>query len=203
VRYGIALIVGLAAGGGFAVQTVRGAALEGGVRNGPWSTGNDYGSANADDKTRAIVALRGLLALPKSEARYFSADNDSEGRPLTGNCSYTVRGGAMSARWWSVTVYDREGWLIANPENRYSIGSAAVVPDAQGQWSFIVAPQAPGTSARIIVPAEGVVDAPAWVPTGTNGPFNLTLRTYRPTGTLASDPARAVLPTIERGECRS
>jgi hypothetical protein len=195
LSYGIAIVAGLVVGGGVAVQTVRGAPLESGISNGPWTTGNDYGARDASDRTRAIVALRGLLALPKTEARYFSADVDSAGRELSGKCSYTVRGGAMPARWWSVTVYDRAGWLIANPHHRYSVGSAGVVPDADGRWSFVVANTAP--MATVGAPTQ------TWVPIGTDGPFNLTLRTYRPSGALASAPARAPLPTIERGECRS
>lgn len=196
LSYSIAIIAGLVVGGGVAVHSVRGAPLESGIRNGPWTTGNDYGARDASARTRAIVALRGLLALPKTEARYFSADVDSAGRELSGKCSYSVRGGSMPARWWSVTVYDRAGWLIANPQHRYSVGSAGVTPDAGGAWSFTVSNTAPAAT------GEGA-PAPAWVPIGTDGPFNLTLRTYRPGGALAADPAHATLPTIERGECRS
>ena len=180
------IVIGIVLGTGFAIWQIRPSGLGDDIRIGPWSTGRDIGSADADMKTRAIVALRGLLALPKQEARYFTATTDSAGAPLDGKCSYTLSGGTIEARWWSVTLYDRQGWLIANRWNRHSIGSARIPAGQAGSWSFIVAPGE----------AEGL-----WIPTATDGPFELTLRAYRPSGTLASDPARVTMPAITKGEC--
>ena len=180
------IFIGIALGTGLAVWQIRSSGLGDDIRIGPWSTGRDIGTADADMKTRAIVALRGLLALPKQEARYFTATTDSAGAPLDGKCSYTLSGGTIEARWWSVTLYDRQGWLIANRWNRHSIGSARIPAEQAGSWSFIVAPGG----------AEGL-----WIPTATDGPFELTLRAYRPSGTLASDPAQVTMPAITKGEC--
>ncbi len=179
------VLAGIALGSGLAIWQIRSSGLGQDIRVGPWTTGSDIGTADADAKTRAIVALRGLLALPKQEARYFTARTDSAGAPLSGKCSYSVSGGAMEARWWSVTLYDREGWLIPNRWNRHSIGSAAM-PDGAIPWQFMISPDE---------------RAGAWVPTATEGAFELTLRTYRPRGTLAADPGRVTLPTITKGEC--
>lgn len=180
------IVVGIALGTGFAIWQIRSSGLGDDIRVGPWSTGRDIGTADADMKTRAIVALRGLLALPKEEARYFTAATDSTGAPLSGRCSYTLAGGAIEARWWSVTLYDRKGWLIRNRWNRHSVGSARIAPADAAQWSVAVGPaERPGL----------------WIPTGTDGPFELTLRAYRPRGTLASDPASVTMPTITKGEC--
>jgi hypothetical protein len=180
-------VIGVVAGVGFAIWQIRSSGLGQDIRIGPWTTGRDIGTVDTDTKTRAIVALRGLLALPKQEARYFTAATDSAGTPLSGKCRYTLSGGALPARWWSVTLYDRAGWLIPNRWNRHSVGSPAV-PGAATAWQVLIAPQQrPG----------------AWIPTGTDGAFELTLRTYRPRGLLATDPARVALPTIARGECVS
>jgi hypothetical protein len=156
------------------------------IRVGPWSTGRDIGTAEADSGTRAVVALRGLLALPKSEARYFTAATDSAGRRLSGRCTYAVTGTEPDGRWWSVTVYDPDGWLIANPQRQYSLGGETVA-GAAGGFGFIIGP---GQT------RDGTI------PTGTDGPFELTLRVYRPRGAFANDPARAALPRILRGDCR-
>lgn len=180
------LVVAIALGMGFAIWQIRSSGLGNDIRVGPWTTGSDIGTADADMKTRAIVALRGLLALPKEEARYFTAATDSAGAPLSGKCSYTLNGGAIDARWWSVTLYDRAGWLIRNRWNRHSIGSALIPADAASDWTLTISPQR----------TDGL-----WIPTATQGAFELTLRTYRPRGILASDPARVTLPTITRGEC--
>ncbi len=180
------ILIGIALGTGFAIWQIRSSGLGDDIRIGPWSTGRDIGSADADMKTRAIVALRGLLALPKQEARYFTATTDSAGAALDGKCSYTLTGGVIEARWWSVTLYDRKGWLIPNRWNRHSIGSARIQAGQAGSWSFIVAP----------AESDGL-----WIPTATDGPFELTLRAYRPRGSLASDPSRVTMPTITKGEC--
>lgn len=181
------IALGLVLGIGFAIWQIRGSGLGNDVRVGPWSTGRDIGTAHADMKTRAIVALRGLLALPAQEARYFTASTDSAGAPLSGKCSYAMTGGTIEARWWSVTLYDRGGWLIPNRWSRHSIGSARIPAGEAGNWTVRIGPaEQPGL----------------WVPTGTDGPFELTLRAYRPHGTMARDPARISLPTITKGECR-
>ncbi len=184
------IVSGIALGTGLAMWQIRSSGLGDDIRIGPWTTGRDIGTADADMKTRAIVALRGLLALPKEEARYFTAVSDSAGAPLSGKCSYTLSGGAIEARWWSITLYDRKGWLIANRWNRHSIGSARIPPskpeDPADGWTIILSPDQ----------TDGL-----WIPTGTDGRFELTLRTYRPRGLLASDPARVTLPTIDKWEC--
>lgn len=181
------IVLSLALGIGTAVWQIRNSDLGNDVRVGPWTTGRDVGTAHADMKTRAIVALRGLLALPASEARYFTATVDSAGAPLSGKCSYALSGGTIEARWWSVTLYDRGGWLIRNAWSRHSIGSARIPADAASHWTVLIGPaEQPGL----------------WIPTGTDGRFELTLRAYRPQGAMARDPARISLPTITKGECR-
>jgi hypothetical protein len=186
LKWLLVVIVGIAFGVGFALWQIRTSGLGNDIRVGPWTTGRDIGTVDADTKTRAIVALRGLLALPKEEARYFTAATDSAGAPLSGKCSYTVSGGAVEARWWSVTLYDRAGWLIRNRWNRHSVGSATVPAAMAGDWALTISPtRQPGL----------------WIPTATDGAFELTLRTYRPRGMLASDPAQVTLPTITKAEC--
>ena len=186
LRYSICIVLGLACGAAYAVHQVRGADMGRQVTNGPWSANTDQGTAGASTLTRARVALFGLLALPAKEAMYFIARNDSEGQPLDGRCTYTVSGGELDARWWSITLYKGEGWLVRNEANRWSVGGNAPQRDAAGNWSFTVSPEK----------ADGV-----WLPTGSTPQFDLTLRTYHPKGALLNDPAKAKLPTIAKESC--
>jgi hypothetical protein len=156
------------------------------VTNGPWSANTDQGTADASALTRARVALFGLLALPAKEAMYFIARTDSEGKSLDGRCTYTVSGGELDARWWSITLYKGEGWLVKNTANRWSVGGNAPERDANGNWSFTVSPQS----------VDGV-----WLPTGRTPQFDLTLRTYHPQSALLNDPAKAKLPSIKKETC--
>lgn len=186
LRYSICILLGLAGGAAYAVHQVRSGDLGRQVINGSWSTNTDNGTADASALSRARVSLFGLLALPAKEAMYFNAHNDSDGAPLSGNCTYVVSGGELEARWWSITLYKGEGWLVKNEANRWSVGGNAPERDAQGNWSFTVSPE------RV----EGL-----WLPTGRAPKFDLTLRAYHPKGALLNDPANAKLPTIKKERC--
>ena len=186
LRYSICILLGLAGGTAYAVHQVRSGDIGRQVVNGPWSANTDNGTKDASMLSRARVALFGLLALPAKEAMYFTARTDSDGKPLDGKCTYTVSGGELDARWWSITLYKGEGWLVKNEAHRWSVGGNAPVRDANGNWAFTVSPQS----------VDGV-----WLPTGRAPQFDQTLRTYHPNGALLNDPAKAKLPTIKKGAC--
>ena len=185
-RFAACIALGLVGGAAFAVHQVRGGLSDGLASSGPWETGKSFGTVDANALTRAKVALSGRLALPAKEAMYFTAKNDSDGRALDGRCNYVVHGGTLDGRWWSITLYEGEGWLVKNAANRWSVAGNAPTRDAQGNWSFTVSPN----------PAEGV-----WLPTGGTPHFDLTLRTYHPRGALLNDPANAKLPIVTRKAC--
>jgi len=186
LRYTICAIVGVFGGGAIAGLSVRAGALGSGVAIGPWTTGTDFGTVQASAKTRAVVALRGLLALPASEARYYTAAADDAGRLLDGRCRYRLSGGALPAKWWSITVYDGAGYLVKNDAGIYSLGSAALGPDEQERWSVVLAPdRRPGH----------------WLPTGKIDHVELTLRVYLPADGGHGNLARAQLPSITRAAC--
>lgn len=187
-RFAITLPLGLVAGGLLAAHAIRTGLDDAPIVAGAWTTATTYGSTAADPLTRARVALRGLLALPAEEALYYAATADDQGRALNGRCSYRLTGGAIPARWWSVTLYDQAGWLVPNPERRYSVGSGAMPKDATN-WTIEVGP---GDD----TPAEG-----PWIPTGRPEPFALTLRVYNAAPALLADPGSLPAPRIERLEC--
>ncbi len=184
VRYTLCGAIGLALGGAVAVRQISTTALGSSKAIGPWTTGTDFGSANASSFTRSVIALRGILALPAHEARYYNAATDSAGQPLDGRCRYRVSGGAIPAKWWSLTLYDHPGYLVANQANRFSIMSAAV-PDPT-KWDIAVAPN----------PQAGL-----WLPTGRIDRFELTLRTYLPDNGGEGSLTREQLPQIVKEGC--
>jgi hypothetical protein len=185
-RYLVCSVAGLLIGCGGAIWSVRAGALGSTDKIGAWTTGRDYGTAQASAHTRAVVALRGLLALPASEARYYNAATDDAGRALEGRCRYRIDGVGLPAKWWSLTLYDPAGYLVANQPGIYSVGSAGLLAPEQAHWSVIVArdPQ-PGH----------------WLPTGKIGRFELTLRSYLPEDGGKGNFTRAQLPRITRETC--
>ena len=185
-RYLISIAAGLAAGSGAAMWSVRSGAFGSEASIGPWTTGTDLGTAGASAFTRASVALHGLLALPAREARYYSAAVDDRGRPLDGRCRYRVSGTDPGGRWFSLTLYDASGYLVANRAGIRSVGSAGLSPAERSAWTAIVArdPQ-----------------QERWLPSGGIESFNLTFRVYLPEGEGRTNLPRERLPRIERMGC--
>jgi len=185
-RFLLCAIAGILLGAGGAAWSVRAGALGSADAIGAWTTGRDFGTAGASGYTRAVVALRGLLALPATEARYYNASIDDGGRPLDGKCRYRVDGVGLPTRWWSLTLYDPEGYLVANPPGIYSVGSAGLPAAEQARWTVMLAPDPQ--------PAH-------WLPTGGAGHFELTMRAYLPDDGGKANLTRAQLPTITREAC--
>lgn len=185
-RYILGAALGCVVGLLAAVISVRASALGNMESIGPWRTGRDFGSQQAGAYTRAVVALYGLLALPASEARYYTAATDNRGAPLDGRCQYTISGGQLPAKWWSLTLYDHDGYLIDNRSNLYSVSSIELPLAEQSHWTVTVSPHAqPGH----------------WLPSGTNREIALTLRTYLPDGDGRHNLNPSQLPQIVKEQC--
>ena len=185
-RYLICAAAGVAAGAGAAAYAVRSGGFGSSAHIGPWTTGTDFGTADASAYTRAVVALHGLLALPAREARYYTAAEDDSGRPLDGRCRYRLTGGDAGGAWWSLTLYDPGGYLVANRADIWSVGSAALPESERRGWTILASP----------VPEQG-----HWLPTGGIGRFEITLRSYLPADAGRGNLARDRLPRIERLGC--
>jgi hypothetical protein len=156
------------------------------VQNGAWTTDLRLGSAASSMALRAQIALCCILALNRTETIYLNAERDSAGAGLDGKCSYRIEGRDLDARWWSITTYASDNYLIPNPLNKYSVSKTNVQRQADG--SFI--------ARAALSPVEG-----NWLPTSATG-FVLTLRLYNPSQTLADGLATAALPTITKEACQ-
>jgi hypothetical protein len=180
------VLLGAVLGTGSALLAVRHVGGLGEVRNGPWATPLDGGGVGRGMYQRAAVAVAATLALSRQEAIYFRAAVDSQGAALTGNCAYTVHGPDLPARWWSVTLYGSDHYLIANPQRRYSYASANIARAPDGSFSIAVGPETrPGN----------------WLNTVKTPDIVLLIRLYQPASDAAANPASIKLPAIDRGAC--
>jgi hypothetical protein len=157
---------------------------------GPWSGWINAGNPNADPYTRAHVARSGRLPLTSTVARYFTARTDSAGRTLTSDCEYSIEGGSLNARWWSIAVYDEYGAPLDNPSARYSFNSEEMLRHADGSYRVNLSRKARPEN---------------WLPTGAEDRrLTLMLRVYGPRETDASGVGLVPnerLPKIERISC--
>lgn len=161
-----------------------------GLGAGAWRVSLLAGSPEADAYTRARVALGGLLALNRDETMYYVALQDSAGKPLRAQCNYRVRGANPPARWWSITAYADDLFLIANEQRRYSVNGHSAPARADGQFEFFTGPKPPSVSEQ------------TWLPTPNKGGLVLTLRVYQPSAQLQAAPQSLAAPTIEAvGDC--
>jgi hypothetical protein len=185
LKLAAALVVGIALGLFATWATVIYGAGPNALSDGPWQTSLATGSAKSGPYTRAKVAMHGLLALNRSETIYYTAYTDSSGAPLDGACAYDVVGHDPDARWWSITAYGTDDFLIPNPVDRYSISKNSVLRAADGTFSATV-----GSAAHV----------QNWIPTA-RAPFSLTLRLYNPGASVQSEPGNASLPVIVKDGC--
>jgi len=168
------------------ITVVRGVGLGGDVSDGPWHTSLLTGSSESGSYRRAIVALHGLFALNRGETIYYTATRDDAGGALGGDCTYKIVGRDPPARWWSITAYGADDYLIASPSNLYSVSTNSIARHADG--SFVVTVSRNASAADQIAVGDGA--------------FSLTLRLYNPAASVAADPAHVPLPAIRKVACR-
>jgi hypothetical protein len=122
---------------------------------------------------RAIIAQLGLGANVPEDAIYPFNMGDETGKPLDGTNKYTLhftKGATPPANaFWSVTLYDSEGYQVANTLNRFAVSSWMPFKyNADGSLDLYFQNESPGTDKEA-----------NWLP-APKGPFNLTMRLYAP-----------------------
>ena len=157
----------------------------GAIAIGPWRMSAVAGSVDAGVYARARIAMTGLFALNPSETIYFQASRDDAGNRLRGGCVYRIDGAALPAKWWSVTAYADDLFLIPNPINRFSFNM-----DNVGL-----------VGGRFNIVAAATEQPSNWLPTGAGG-FHLIVRLYNPTPAAIEQLSQISLPAIRAvGNC--
>lgn len=98
---------------------------------------------------RAIVAMVGLGANQPMDAIYPLCVGDADGKPLTGEHRYVLHLAKEELppvnAFWSLTMYDAQGYQIANPLNRFAISSWMPLKyNADGSLDLYVQADNPG-----------------------------------------------------------
>jgi hypothetical protein len=122
---------------------------------------------------RSQVAMIGLGANLPEDAIYPINVGDSEGKPLTGSSKYVLHFKKAELppvnAFWSVTLYDKDGFPVANRLNRFALGDRDELKyNGDGSLDLYFQNETPG-------PAK----EPNWLPAPKEA-FNLLMRLYSP-----------------------
>jgi hypothetical protein len=122
---------------------------------------------------RAIVTQLGLGANLPEDAIYPINLADDTGKPLDGASAYVLhfdKGATPPANaFWSVTLYDSDGFQVANSLNRFAVSSWMPFKyDPDGSLDLYFQNVSPGSDKEA-----------NWLP-APKGAFNLTMRLYAP-----------------------
>lgn len=131
------------------------------------------GAYGVDYLYRAAIAQCCVGENLPQDAVYPALSSDSEGKPLDGTNGYVLHfdKGKLPPvdGFWSVTAYDFEGYLMANPLNRSAIGDRdRLVANADGSVDIYIQTESPGKDKEA-----------NWLPV-TKGAFTLLMRLYWP-----------------------
>jgi len=163
------------------------------VKNDIWTTLPSPGDPDRSIYTRAAVAAAGTFASKKPEQAYYQTEIDIEDQPLNGNCLYRLSGEDIESRWWSVTAYANDGFLIENTEKLYSYNSETINYNANGGFEIYFL----GDNDFI-----SDVSNENWLRVNQDENFNVSLRIYYPGEEFFSNLRRVNLPIIEKVKCK-
>ncbi|HWS09388.1 MAG TPA: DUF1254 domain-containing protein [Xanthobacteraceae bacterium] len=122
---------------------------------------------------RAIIAQLGLGANLPEDAIYPLNLGDETSKPLDGANKYTIhfdKGATPPVNaFWSVTLYDSDGFQVANSLNRFAVSSWMPFKyNPDGSLDLYFQNESPGADKEV-----------NWLP-APKGAFNLTMRLYAP-----------------------
>lgn len=183
----LALILAAAIGLGATWTTATRGTEIGTLTIGAWTARPRTGTVEVDPYSRATIARSGELPIGTGDGIAFSATRDDRKRPLDGRCDVLVSGITPPARFWTLTLYDAKGRLVANALKRYGFTSEEVVRGADGSFEVRIAARS---------------RAGNWLPTGGIERYTLKLRLYdTPVGVATRSQRDAPMPAIATVSC--
>ncbi len=123
---------------------------------------------------RAIVALVGLGAIEAQDGIYPVCIADADGKPLQGEHKYVLHFSKAELppvkAFWSVTMYDAQGFQVANSLNRFAIGDRDDLKyNADGSLDLYFQHTSPGKDKES-----------NWLPSPASGVLGITMRLAEP-----------------------
>jgi hypothetical protein len=123
---------------------------------------------------RAIIAMIGLGANQPEDAIYPLNVGDADGKPVMAENKYVLHFSKDElppvGAFWSLTMYDADGFQVANALNRFAIGDRdALKFNTDGSLDVYIQNESPGPDKEA-----------NWLPAPKSGQLGLTMRLYSP-----------------------
>ena len=183
----LALCLAAAVGVGTTWMTATKGTDLGTLTIGAWTARPKTGTADIDPYSRATIVRNGELPIGTGDGVAFTATTDDGRKPLDGRCDVVVSGVTPAARFWTLTLYDGKGHLVANALQRYGFTSQEIVRGADGAFEIRIASRS---------------RAGNWLPTGGLERYALMLRLYdTPVGVATRTQRDAPMPSIATVGC--
>jgi hypothetical protein len=164
----------------------RGTAF-GAISIGAWNAWPKTGTVDIDPYARAAIARTGELPLGLGDGVAFYARSDDKGNTLDGRCEFDLSGITPAARFWTLTLYDPDGHLVANSVNRHGFTSQEIIRNSDGSFTVQIGPRA---------------RAGNWLPTGGVERYLLILRLYdTPVGVATRAGREVPMPSVTARAC--
>lgn len=180
------LLAGVVGVGATWMTTTRGTEI-GALTIGAWTARPRTGTADIDPYSRATIVRNGELPIGTGDGVAFTATTDDKKKALDGRCDVIVSGVTPPARFWTLTLYDRKGHLVANSLQRYGFTSQEIVRQSDGSFEIRIASRS---------------RAGNWLPTGGIERYALMLRLYdTPVGVATRTQRDAPMPAISTVGC--
>ncbi|MBN8972326.1 MAG: DUF1214 domain-containing protein [Xanthobacteraceae bacterium] len=181
------LVIATAVGLGATWMTATRGTDLGTLTIGAWTAQPRIGTTEINPYARATVVRSGELPLGTGDGIAFIATTDDAKRLLDGRCDVTVSGITPPARFWTLTLYNAKGHLVANALQRYGFTSEEIVRNADGSFVIRLASRARSGN---------------WLPTGGIERYQLMLRLYdTPVGIATRTQRDAPMPAITTAGC--
>ncbi|NTU72239.1 MAG: DUF1254 domain-containing protein [Coriobacteriia bacterium] len=148
---------------------------EGFAKNGGYLLGG-FGRYGTNYTLRAVISQIGLGAFVPHQAIYAMSWSDSDKKSLSGTAPYVLHmtSPPPADEGWSLTVYDLQGALVANPLNRFAFtNTSALTRNADGSIDFFLQSTEPTSPTQ----------ASNWLPTPAGQGFEVMWRLFAPNPT--------------------
>jgi len=141
-----------------------------------WQLPTNTGNYGTDYTVRAVIAYRGLGANLIEDAFYASASTEGDGTKFSSDNKYILHFSKDEIPpvngFWSLSMYNDKIMFVANPINRYSLGSLSdppLIKNPDGSLDIYIQRDTPDSAVMN-----------NWLPAPAGGGFQMTMRLYWP-----------------------